>query len=255
MLLLISPAKRLDFDRVADVEPCTAPQFSSEAEALMKVLRDYSANDLADLMHLSPNLAALNAARNQEWSANPSEECARPSLFAFRGDVFAGMGVDDFSLEQLEFAQSHLRILSGLYGLLRPLDLILPHRLEMGTKLLTKQGKNLYEFWGKKVQAAVQEQLESLGGTEVINLASAEYFKVVQAKKWGAKVITPVFQEKKGDAYKVVRIFAKKARGVMGRQVIQNRLTNPELLKDFAEDGYAFQPSRSDESQWIFSRG
>ncbi|NJL13563.1 MAG: peroxide stress protein YaaA [Microscillaceae bacterium] len=254
MIILISPAKTLDFESPSPVDMPTAPGLLSESHQLVEVLRQKSPQELAQLMSLSPKLAQLNYERFQTWGHSLPSQQAKVALYAFQGDVYQGLAAAQFSEPDRQFAQKHLRILSGLYGLLRPLDLIQPYRLEMGTALEVGKAKNLYEFWGARITEAVRAALAETSSKALINLASQEYFKAIQPRQVGVPVITPVFKELRGDKYQIVSFFAKKARGLMSAYLIRNRLTEPAALQGFAEEGYAFAPGLSDDKKWVFTR-
>ena len=251
MLLLLSPAKKLT-DECSSGVTCTEPKFLKEAQELVRGLKKLSAAQLSELMNLSDVLADLNHKRFRAWKTVAGQSGA--SVFAFQGDVYASMEAASFSKSELEFAQNHLRILSGLYGVLRPLDWMHPYRLEMGTRFENSHGKNLYQFWGDKINTAVQAQLNAQGDNVLVNLASNEYFKSVKDKQLNATLITPVFKEKRGDNFKVMSFFAKKARGLMARFVITNKITNPQDMKDFEDNGYTFRKGLSAERTWVFAR-
>lgn len=255
MLIVISPAKKLDYDSPVQTKQFSKPAMLDQSELLINRLRNYSALDLAELMKLSMNLSELNFDRYAAWVPRPTKKNARQCLLAFKGDVYTGMGAETFSEADLKYSQAHLRILSGLYGLLRPLDLMMPYRLEMGTKLKNARGKNLYEFWGERITDAINKQLRSQGDDVLINLASNEYFKSVKTRQIKGRIITPQFKERKGDIYKMIGIYAKKARGLMSRYILLNRLSDPEELKGFNLEGYAFDELQSTSDQWIFTRG
>jgi cytoplasmic iron level regulating protein YaaA (DUF328/UPF0246 family) len=254
MLLVISPAKTLDYESTLPRHRPTQPAFLEEAETLVAVLRKQSRPQLAELMDLSENLADLNWRRYREWSPPFTEDNARAALFAFKGDVYTGFDLPSYGAAELKFAQKHLRILSGLYGLLRPLDLIQPYRLEMGTALKTKAGKNLYEYWGDRLTAAVNAALKRSGDATLVNLASKEYFSALQPAQVAGRVVTPVFKDMKKDGYRIVSFFAKKARGLMCDYAIRHALEEPEALKRFDGGGYEYRPDLSDESEWVFTR-
>lgn len=254
MLIVISPAKKLDYDTPAKTKKSTMPDFLDDSAELISVLRKYSAMDLAELMHLSMNLAELNFDRYYQWKKDYGTDEAKQCLLAFKGDVYAGMDAESFSAKDLDFAQSHLRILSGLYGLLRPLDLMMPYRLEMGTKLENERGKNLYEFWGDTITNTINKQLKAQKDDILINLASNEYFKSVKPKQVEGRIITPQFKENKNGSYKMIGIYAKKARGLMSRFILLNRLKKPEDIKAFDYEGYQFNEELSKGDQWVFTR-
>lgn len=226
----------------------------AQAEKLIARLRDFSEKQLADLMNISYDLAELNVARHLQWQTPFALPNAKQALLAFRGEVFRGIDVDTFSQDDLQAAQKYLRILSGLYGVLRPLDLILPYRLEMGTKLETTEGKNLYEFWGNQITEHINKALAQEKHKLLVNLASDEYFKALKKKNIKARIIKPVFKENKNGTYKTIAVYAKKARGLMTRFIIRNRLTDAEHLKAFDSAGYSFSDELSGENQWAFVR-
>ncbi len=256
VLALLSPAKKLDFETPARARaPLTTPQLRKETKLLARTAAQLTAEDLAKLMKLSPSLAKLNFRRFQEFDAEtPRPPGSRQAALAFDGDTYVGLGARELSKEDLQFAQEHVWILSGLYGVLRPLDAILPYRLEMGTRLSTDRGRSLYEFWGDRIALTVQKQLDKLGESTLVNLASNEYFSAVDQKAVEGPIIHPIFKEKRGGELKVVSFNAKRARGTMARYIIESRLTEPEGLKDFSLDGYRFQKKGSTGSQWLFVR-
>ena len=220
----------------------------------MRDLRKFAPHDLSRLMGISDKLGVLNYDRNQSWKPPFTTKNARQAVMAFNGDVYVGLDAYSMNDDDLKFAQDHLRILSGLYGLLRPLDLMQPYRLEMGTKFANSRGKDLYSFWGDTQARLLNQQLKKLGSDVLINLASSEYFKAVDSKTLQAEVITPVFKDYKGGQYKVISFFAKKARGLMSAYIIKNRLTKPAQLKKFNSAGYAFNEAMSSSKEWVFSR-
>ena len=250
MLLVISPAKTLDYSH-PEYSAHTQPDFTSEVKDLVGVLRKKSATQISKLMHLSDSLSILNEERYQTFTDTFSQDNSKQAILAFKGEVYAKMEADNFTAEDLEFAQQHLRILSGLYGLLKPLDLIQPYRLEMGTKLKTKKGDTLYDYWGTKISKALNAAGE---GRTLVNLASQEYFKAVDKKTLKLPIITIHFKEHREGNYQVVGFFAKQARGLMTRYAIQNRITDPEQLKVFQEDGYEFAERLSSAQDWVFVR-
>ena len=252
MLIVISPAKTLDYETTPVTDVHSQPDFLNHSAELIEQLRTLSVQDVAELMKLSDKLSSLNVARFESWTPEFTTDNAKQALLAFKGDVYAGMDAETFSAEDFEFAQDHLRILSGLYGLLKPLDLMQPYRLEMGTKLANGRGKDLYQFWGNIITDTLNEQL--LSEQVLINLASNEYFKAAKAKNISARIITPVFKDWKNGQYKMISFYAKKARGLMSRYIIQNKLENPEQLKDFDLDGYRFAVSMSEGDTWTFIR-
>ena len=250
MLILISPAKTLDYS-TPDFKESTQPDFQTDTRALVRIMKKKSAKEIGELMHISENLAELNNERFKTFQKDFTEENSKQALLAFKGDVYTKMDVEEYSKEDFDFAQEHLRILSGLYGLLKPLDLIQPYRLEMGIKLENNKGKNLYEFWDKKISKAINNVAK---GKTIINLASQEYFKAVHLKSLKSQVITIEFKEFKDDSYKIVGFFAKQARGMMSNFAIKNKITDPELLKTFNESGYEYSEKLSDKNNWIFVR-
>ena len=252
MLIVLSPAKSLDLDTPSTTSQHTTPDFIDSAAELVKVLRTRSPQQIAELMSLSDSLSMLNVSRYAHWHPDHSE--GRQAIMAFNGDVYAGFDARSLAPAALDFTQRHVRILSGLYGLLRPLDLIHPYRLEMGTKLPTARGKDLYAFWGEAITDALNRELRETGSTALVNLASEEYFKSVKPKQLAAPVIAPVFQDWKNGKYKIISFFAKRARGMMARYAVENGITDPERLKDFGVDGYAYDASVSGEREWVFRR-
>jgi cytoplasmic iron level regulating protein YaaA (DUF328/UPF0246 family) len=254
MIIVISPAKALDFKTKANTALYSDIAFGDEAAQLVEEMRKLSPGELGELMKISPNLSELNFTRFHEWQLPFNPKNAKQALLAFNGEVFNGIQAKTLTDEGLEFAQNHLRILSGLYGVLRPLDLIQAYRLEMGTKKSFGLNKNLYEFWSEKVTANLNEELEKQEQSVLINLASNEYFKAIDKKKLNAEVITPQFKQSKDGSYKMIAIFAKKARGLMTRFIIDNDITNPEELKAFDVDGYFFNNELSKGNNWVFTR-
>lgn len=253
MLMLISPAKTLDFETPAHTAHYSQPDFLNESQQLIDALRDLAPQDISALMKISDKLGTLNYQRFADWQTPFSPDNAKQAVLAFRGDVYTGLAADNMSDDDLAFAQQHLRILSGLYGLLRPLDLIQAYRLEMGTKFANARGKNLYDFWGEEITEAINAQLKDAGPL-VVNLASNEYFGAVKPKALNAEVITPVFKDFKNGKYKIISFYAKKARGLMSAYIIKNRITDAEQLKAFDVDGYYFSPEESSASEWVFLR-
>ncbi|WP_373499156.1 peroxide stress protein YaaA [Desulfococcus sp.] len=254
MLVVISPAKTLDFETPPATADYSLPGFLDESERLVQALQTLSPEELSGLMGISSKLALLNHRRFAEWTLPFSPETARPAVLAFKGDVYEGLAADTFSAADFQTAQARLRILSGLYGLLRPLDLIRPYRLEMGTPLATERGATLYRFWGDRITEALNAALEACSGKTLVNLASNEYFKAVNVKRLAAGVVTPVFKDYKNGTYKVISFYAKKARGMMSRFAIQQRISDARGLKAFTEGGYAFNPALSSRDQWVFTR-
>ncbi|WP_207062973.1 peroxide stress protein YaaA [Motiliproteus sp. SC1-56] len=254
MLILISPAKTLDFDTPASTQQHSQPGFEQESLTLVQTLRELAPQDLAKLMKLSDKLASLNAARFQAWSQPFTPDNAKQALLAFKGDVYTGLDAESLDESALAYAQDHLRMLSGLYGVLRPLDLMQPYRLEMGTRLANPGGKDLYQFWGDKITERLNQDLRASGSATVVNLASNEYFKAVKPTKLDAELITPVFKDLKNGQYKIISFYAKKARGMMARYAIDQRLEDPEQLKGFDSAGYYFSPEQSGDREWVFLR-
>jgi uncharacterized protein len=254
MLMVISPAKTLDYSSSPATRRSTKPELLAHSEELVRRLRDYSVRELAGLMKLSEKLSQLNFDRYAKWEPACTTENSKPAVLAMKGDVYTGMDADSFNNDDFSFAQKHLRILSGLYGVLRPLDLMQPYRLEMGTALETDSGRNLYQFWGDVITNQVNRALHKQGDGVLLNLASNEYFKSIKLKQVQGRIITPQFKEKKGDDYRVIGVFAKKARGLMARHIIKNRISEPDRIKDFCDDGYGFNPSLSDSANWVFTR-
>ena len=249
MLVVVSPAKKLDMSVVDDVV-ATQPAFQDQANSLAAVARQLSTKDLQKLMGISENLATLNAERFGDFGQMPS----KPAALAFAGDTYQGLEASSLDRDELEWAQQHLRILSGLYGLLRPLDAIEPYRLEMGSRLKTERGKSLYDFWGDQISRMLNAQAQCVQTDTLINCASQEYFGAVDRDALKLRVITPVFMEEKAGAAKVVSFFAKKARGAMARFIVQHRLTDPDSIKAFDTGGYSYRQDLSDDANWVFLR-
>lgn len=254
MLILLSPAKSLDYTTPPQVAEFTLPVFLKQSETLIKQLRKLSPADIAGLMDLSDQLALLNFNRYADWHLPFTPENAKQAVLAFDGDVYDGLAARTMSADDLAFAQRQVRILSGLYGLLRPLDLMQPYRLEMGTRFANKAGKDLYAFWGETLLAAINAELAAMPRPVVVNLASEEYFKAAVGRKIAGTVIQPVFEDWKNGKYKIISFYAKRARGLMTRYAVLNRLSEPEDLKDFDLDGYAHAPEVSDATTWVFRR-
>ena len=253
MLITISPAKTLDFTDLGRCQKSSTPDFLKESRQLIKATRKLSPDELSELMAISQKLALLNYQRYREWKTPFTLRNAKQALLAFKGDVYEGMSAQSFADDDLAFAQEHLRILSGLYGVLRPLDLIQPYRLEMGTRLKTDRGANLYEFWGDKITKSLNTTLRQQDNV-LINLASNEYFKSVITKKLDARIITPEFKDAKSGHYKVISFYAKKARGLMSAFIIKNRLQQPEDIQSYDECGYSYNESLSSPDKWVFTR-
>lgn len=250
MLTIISPSKTLDYQRPLITQKHTLPQFISYSEKLITDCKKLTVDDLAKLMSISPKLAEINHERFQNWHSDFNLNNARQAILAFKGDVYEGLGVEDFNDNDLQFAQSHLRILSGLYGVLRPLDLIQPYRLEMGIRLKNGNNSNLYQFWGDHLN----KELSKSTHPTLINLASNEYFKVIKPKQLKATIIQPIFLDQSKGEYKVISFYAKKARGLMSRYIIKNGIDKSNDIKDFNLSGYQFDSKRSTELDWYFIR-
>jgi len=255
MIALINSSKTLDFEQVAGTSKNTLPEFLDDCEFLVTRLRKLPVSDFSKLMKVSEKLAILNADRYKNWRTPTTVTNAKQALLAFKGDVYSTMGIGNYRMKEFDFAQNHLRILSGLYGILRPLDLIQPYRLEMATGLPTDRGKDLYRFWGTCINESLNALIKHEKSGIVINLSSVEYFKAVKSDLLKADVITPVFKEYKAPDYRVVAIYAKKARGLMCDYIIRNQITRLEDLQSFNLDGYRFAPMLSSETDWVFSRG
>ena len=253
MLTVISPAKNLDFETKPHTERYSQPAFLEQSQLLIDELKSLTAVDVASLMKLSDKLAALNVARFNDWQKPFSLDNAKQAVLAFNGDVYNGLDAASLDEAGLEFAQTHLRILSGLYGILKPLDLMQAYRLEMGTKFANQRGKDLYAFWGSQLRETLEADQAMADGV-LINLASNEYFKAVEAKKLNARIITPVFKDWKNGRYKMISFYAKKARGLMTRYMIDNQITDPELLKGFDYQGYRYSDEMSKADEWVFIR-
>ncbi|HQU78544.1 MAG TPA: peroxide stress protein YaaA [Azonexus sp.] len=254
MLIFLSPAKSLDFKTPPHVVTNTQPAFLKQSQTLIRQLRKLSPADIANLMDLSDPLALLNFNRYADWHLPFTPENAKQAALAFDGDVYDGLSAKTLSADDLDFAQQQVRILSGLYGILKPLDLMQPYRLEMGTRFANKGGKNLYEFWGERLLKAINAELAGMPRPVAVNLASEEYFKAAVGRKIKGEVIQPVFEDWKNGQYKIISFYAKRARGLMTRFAVVNRLSEPEGLKDFDYDGYAFAPEASDDATWVFRR-
>ena len=254
MLIVLSPAKSLDYKTPAKVKAPTLPEFVSESAKLIADLKKLSPQEVANLMGLSDQLAALNVGRYRDWSKKFTEENSKPAIYAFDGDVYDGFDVKTLDAKAIAFAQDHIRILSGLYGALRPLDLMQPYRLEMGTAFKNARGKDLYAFWGERVTDSLKQVLEQQKKPVLLNLASEEYFKVLQAKNLDCPVISPIFQDGKDGKCKIISFYAKRARGLMARFVVENRITDAADLKGFNLDGYKYVPSESKPEKPLFRR-
>ena len=259
MLILISPAKTLDFETPAEYNHFSQPAFLSDTETLVEQLQTLSAAEISSLMKISAKLGELNAGRYQTWQPAFDDHNAKQALLAFQGDVYQGLNADSFDQADFDFAQEHLRILSGLYGVLRPLDLIQPYRLEMGTKLAhpklrSLSANTLYDFWQDKLAQEINQQLGKLEQRIIVNLASNEYFKAAKPKLLTGEIITPVFKDWKNGKYKIISFYAKKARGIMSAYIIKNRIEKIEDLKSFNDAGYNFNKELSDNSNLVFTR-
>ncbi|HIF9189553.1 TPA: peroxide stress protein YaaA [Photobacterium damselae] len=254
MLIIVSPAKTLDYESPLVTEQYTLPELTEHSQQLIEVCRELTPMDIARLMKVSDKIAGLNAARFAEWVPTFTPENARPAMFAFKGDVYTGLAAETMTDEQIAYAQQHFRMLSGLYGLLRPLDLMQPYRLEMGTKLENPRGANLYQFWGNIITDKVNLALAEQGDDILVNLASNEYFKSVKPKQVKGTIITPVFKDAKKGQYKVISFYAKKARGLMARYIIDNQIDSIEKLKEFDAAGYYFVAAESTATELVFKR-
>ena len=254
MLIFLSPAKSLDYKTPPQVATHTQPAFLKQSEALIRELRKLSPADLANLMGISDPLALLNFNRFADWKLPFTPENAKQAALAFDGDVYDGLAAKTLSSADLDFAQRHVRILSGLYGILKPLDLMQPYRLEMGSKFANAAGKDLYAFWGETLLDAINGELAGMPRPVAVNLASEEYFKAAVGRKIRGQVIQPVFEDWKSGRYRIITFFAKRARGLMTRYAVVNRLGEPEGLQGFDYDGYAFAPEASADRTWVFRR-
>lgn len=255
MLFLLSPAKSLDYDTPVDEQlPHTLPQFVSQSAQLIELLKTYSPQEIASLMSLSDPLAALNVARYASWRTRFTAKNSKQAVLAFNGDVYEGLDAKSLSDKQLAWAQAHVVILSGLYGVLRPLDWMQPYRLEMGTVLPNAKGKNLYQFWGDQIARYLDEQLAQDKAPVIVNLASQEYFKVVDRRVLKTPVIECVFEDFKNGQYKIISFFAKRARGLMARYAIAHRVKTIQDLQAFDSEGYAFDPAKSEPQRLVFRR-
>lgn len=254
MLIVVSPAKTLDYESPVAISHFTQPELTAHSAQLIEVCRGLSSHDLSALMSVSDKIAGLNVARFAQWSEHFTQDNARQALFAFKGDVYTGLDAQTLTDSDVEFAQQHLRMLSGLYGLLRPLDLMQPYRLEMGTKLHNSRGTNLYQFWGDIITDKLNQAIEEQGDSVLINLASNEYFKAVNPKRLKAQIVTPIFKDAKNGQYKIISFFAKKARGMMARYIIENRIESVQDLQDFNVAGYYFVAQESTATELVFKR-
>jgi cytoplasmic iron level regulating protein YaaA (DUF328/UPF0246 family) len=254
MLMLISPAKKLDVETPANIKKSTQATLLDDAQLLIDQLRELAPQDVSTLMGISDKLGTLNYQRYQDWQLPFTSDNAKQAILTFKGDVYVGLNADSFNAEDHAFAQQHLCILSGLYGVLRPLDLMQAYRLEMGTRFENSRGKDLYQFWGSKVTQALNAQLKKAKSNVLVNLASNEYFKSVNVAELNADIITPVFKDEKKGQYKIISFFAKKARGLMAAYIIKNQITDVGQLKKFTADGYAYSDELSAGSNWVFTR-
>lgn len=255
MFIIISPAKTLDFETKNTTKKSSEITFSAESELLVAKFKKISAKKIGELMHISPALANLNKERYNFWPTTDDDHNTKQAIFAYKGDVYIGLEAESFSTSQIDFAQKYLRILSGLYGLLKPLDLIHPYRLEMGTQLeVSKKIKNIYQFWGDKITLELGKQMELQNSEILVNLCSAEYFKAIQPKVLGKRIIACEFKDAKGGDYKIIGFFAKKARGMMAAFIIKNKIKEAEKLKEFDETGYAFNEKFSTTDHFVFTR-
>jgi len=254
MLMLISPAKPLDYESPPTTASYSIPEYLEKSSELIAVVKKKSYRDLMKLMQTSQKIAELSVERFNQWHLPFNSENAKQAVLAFKGDVYTGLDAPGLAEEKLKYAQSHLRIISGLYGLLRPLDLMQPYRLEMGLKLKTKKGKTLYQFWGEQITDALNSMLAKQDDPVLINLASNEYFKSIQKKNLDCRLITPQFKDWKNGKYKMISFFAKKARGLMVRYAIDHNIQQAEELQNFDYDGYSFNSELSHGDTWVFSR-
>jgi len=254
MLMVISPAKTLDFETPPATQRHTQPQYLDHSQELITLLRELSPLQIGQLMHLSDKLSGLNAARFGSWTPAFTPANAKQALLAFKGDVYTGLHAEGFNEADFDYAQEHLRMLSGLYGLLRPLDLMQPYRLEMGTKLVNPRGKDLYAFWGTRISEWLNQALAEQGDDVLLNLASNEYFSAVKRSALNARIINTEFKDLKNGQYKIISFYAKKARGMMSRFVIKERINDPAALKQFDEQGYRYSAEQSKPDSLVFLR-
>jgi len=255
MIVIISPAKNINFDNIQEPPFSSEIRFQDESEQLLNELKKYGHNEIVKLMKVSNKISLLNFERYQSMSFPFESKETKAALLVFNGAVFQSMNIDSFSSSDLYYAQNKLRILSGFYGLLRPLDGIMPYRLEMGTKLKVKSQKNLYSFWGNKLTKILQKDIDDNGDNILINLASNEYFKAINTKILNARIISPEFKDFKNDKYKVISIYAKQARGMMSEFILKNRIENPDEIKLFNTGGYQYNDIMSSDDNWVFTRG
>lgn len=254
MLFLISPAKSLDYDSPPQVSTYTQPLFARQSAALINVLKTKTPQQISTLMKLSDALSGLNVARYQAWSKKFTTKNSKQAMLAFNGDVYEGLAAKTLSPVQLDWAQAHVCILSGLYGVLRPLDLMQPYRLEMGTALETGQGNNLYQFWGSQISDYLNERAAADTSPVIVNLASEEYLKVVDVKALKARLVSCVFEDYKNDKYKIISFYAKRARGLMVRYAIEKKIATVKKLEDFSVEGYRYEPAQSEPDRLVFRR-
>jgi len=254
MLIVISPAKKLDYQSNSPQQAYTEPAYLEKSANLIKVMKNKTPAEIQSLMGISENLANLNHSRYLNWNKKNTKRNSKPAIYAFMGDVYTGLDAKSLTNHQIRFAQDHLRILSGLYGVLKPLDLIQPHRLEMGTKIKTESGETLYDFWGHAPTSDLNQQAKVLKTKYIVNLASNEYFKVINKTALTLEVLTPVFKDKKQDTYKVISFYAKKARGLMAKYIIENEITDPKGIKEFSLAGYKYRSKLSAKNEYVFTR-
>lgn len=254
MIIVVSPAKSLDYESPIPTRRFTQPEFVEDSIELVENLKKLGADDLSELMHISESLGELNYSRFANWSPEFNLKNARQAIYAFKGDVYLGLQVEQFGVADINFAQKHFRMLSGLYGVLKPLDLMQPYRLEMGTRLKNNRGKDLYQFWGSKITDHLNEALQQQKQKVLVNLASNEYFGSVQRKELDGRIISPVFKDYSNGSYKILSFFAKKARGSMSAYLIRNRIVSPAKIKSFSEEGYRYCEEESTEDRPVFLR-
>ena len=254
MITVISPAKKLNFDETSPIKAFSQCQFLEDSKILVNQAKDYSFDEIMNLMGVSKNIANLTVQRFNDWSLPFNKQNAKQAALAFNGDTYTGLGANTFSINNFDYAQEHLRILSGLYGLLRPLDLIQPYRLEMGTKMNNPSGKNLYHFWGSKISEELQKELKDHNCKYIVNCASDEYFKAVDPNALDAAIVKPVFKDVKNGIPKVISFFAKRARGMLAKYIIKNRVDNIDALHDFNESGYEFHHELSNDKELVYIR-
>ena len=254
MLTVISPAKTLDFESKPATPRFTQPQFLDHSQELIEQLREFSPAQISELMHVSDKIGGLNAARFGSWTPAFTPENAKQAIYMFNGDVYEGIDPHTLHPQHIHYLQQHVRLLSGLYGLLRPLDLMQAYRLEMGTPFANSRGKNLYEFWGDRLTTLLNHTLQQQASTTLINLASQEYYKALHPQAIHANIITPVFKDQKNGQYKIISFYAKRARGLMVRYAAQHQISQPEQLKHFDYEGYAYNEAASSDNEWVFLR-